>query len=91
MQLALILWIIWGILLLLTIIVKIYAARTSRDEDDQLVLQDSFDNVKAEQAAIASRLHKVQPLQNALWWLLGAMTLVVIGYYGFDVFRQLYQ
>lgn len=81
-------WILWGILLVLTIAVKMYIARLSRDEDDQIVLQDAFEHIKAEQAAITARVNRVQPVQRVLLILLGAMTLYIVGYYIFDMVRQ---
>lgn len=81
-------WVVWGLLLLLFLALKVYANRLSRDEDDQLVLDDSFEHVRAEQAAIVARLNKVQPLMRTVVILLCVMTVVVIGYYVFDAIRQ---
>lgn len=84
-------WIVWGVLLLSFLSVKIYAARLSRDEDDQLVLDDSFEHIKSEQAVLVARLGRVQPLASALLWALIAMTVIIAGYYVHDMFRQLSQ
>ncbi len=81
-------WVVWGISVILFVVVKLYASRLSRDEDDQLVLDDSFEHVRAEQAAIVARLNKVQPIMRAVLVLLCVMTAVVIGYYVFDAIRQ---
>ncbi len=83
-----VMWVVWGLLVLLFIVSKLYASRLSRDEDDQIILDDSFEHVKEEQATISARLNKVQPVQNALLWILGAATLFVIGYYILDMIRQ---
>lgn len=88
MQLSVVLWSVWGLLVVLFVIMKIYVSRLSRDEDDQLVLDDSFEHVKQEQAAIVAQLNKVQPIQTTLLWLLGAMTVFVIVYYIIDMIRQ---
>jgi hypothetical protein len=80
--------VVWGFLLLLFLALKVYAMRLSRDEDDQLVLDDSFEHVRAEQAAIVARLNKVQPLMRIVLLLLCLMTLAVIGYYVVDAIRQ---
>ena len=88
MQFSLVMWSVWGVLVLLFIIIKLYVMGLSRDEDDQLVLDESFNHVKAEQAAIVARLNKVQPIQRGVMWLLGAMTLFVIVYYVLDMIRQ---
>lgn len=81
-------WVVWGLLVLLFLALKVYTGRLSRDEDDQLVLDDSFEHVRAEQAAIVARLNKVQPLQRTVLVLLCVMTVFVIGYYVVDAIRQ---
>jgi hypothetical protein len=81
-------WAVWGVLVLFFIGVKLYISRLSRDEDDQLVLQESFEHLKVEQAAIIARVNKVQPVQRLVMWTLAAMTLFVVGYYVLDMVRQ---
>lgn len=81
-------WVVWSLLVVLFVALKLYAGRLSRDEDDQLVLDDSFEHVRTEQAAIVARLNKVQPLLRAVLVLLCIMTAFVIGYYVFDAIRQ---
>ncbi|MGD0735866.1 MAG: hypothetical protein ABR976_12000 [Terracidiphilus sp.] len=81
-------WVAWGALVLITIALKMYTDRLSRDEDDQLVLADSFEHVKNEQAAIMASVHKMQPVRNVALGLTAAMTLFVIGYYVVDVVNQ---
>jgi len=83
-----VMWIAWGGLVLLMLILKIYIGRLSRDENDQLVLDDAFNNLKTEQAANIARISKVQPIGTATIWLAGAATLFVIGYYILDVIKQ---
>jgi nucleoside recognition membrane protein YjiH len=78
-------WSVWGVLVLLVICLKIYGGRLTRDEDDQIILDDSFDNVKIEQAAIAAKVAKLEPVQRTFFWLTAAATLVVIVYYVRDV------
>jgi hypothetical protein len=79
---------VWGALVLILVAIKMYVSRLSRDEDDQLILDESFDHVKTEQAAIMARVHKIEPIQRVALWLVGVMTLFVIGYYVIDVFNQ---
>ena len=88
MPFVLSLWGAWGAVLIVFIAFKIYVARMSRNEDDQIVLHDSSDHVRAEQEAIMARLQKAKPLGNALLGLLGAMTVCVVGYYVLDIVRQ---
>jgi hypothetical protein len=88
MQAAMILWLVWGVVLVAYIAVRLYVMGLSRDEDDQLVLQDSLAHVGAEQASIVSRLNKVEPIRRSLMWCVIGMTLIVIGYYVIDMVRQ---
>lgn len=60
----------------------------SRDEDDQLVLDESFEHVRVEQAAILTKLNKVQPVQRMALWVLGAASLFVALYYVHDMLNQ---
>lgn len=83
-----IMWSVWGVLVLLVLALKIYSGRVSRDEDDQIILDDSFDRVKAEQAAIVARVHRIEPVTRIALWVAAAMTAVVIVYYAIDMVRQ---
>jgi nucleoside recognition membrane protein YjiH len=83
-----IMWSVWGVLVLLVLILKIYGSRLTRDEDDQIILDDSFDRIKAEQAAIVAKAHKIEPITRVALWVALAMTLVVIVYYAIDIYRQ---
>ena len=83
-----VMWSVWGAVVLLLVALKLYSGRLSRDEDDQIILDDSFNHVKSEQAAIIEKVHKIEPIQKATMWVAVAMTLVVIGYYAFDVYSQ---
>jgi hypothetical protein len=83
-----VMWSVWGVLVLALLGLKIYSDSLARDEDDQIVLDEAFDNLKAEQAAIVARVHKVEPARKVVLGLVVAMTLVVIGYYVMDIVRQ---
>jgi hypothetical protein len=81
-------WAVWGVLILIMLALKIYNGRLTRDEDDQLVLDSAFDHVKAQQAAIMEKVHKIEPLRRASLWLAIAATVFVVGYYAMDVLNQ---
>jgi hypothetical protein len=81
-------WAVWGVLVLIMLGLKIYSGRLTRDEDDQLVLDSAFDHVKAEQAAIIEKVHKIQPLRTVSLWLAVAATVFVVGYYLLDILSQ---
>jgi hypothetical protein len=83
-----VMWAVWGVFVLLMLVLKIYTNRLSKYEDDQLILDEAFSHVKAEQAAIMAKVHQIQPVRRAVLALTGAMTLVVVGYYVMDVINQ---
>ena len=89
MHFAPLMWVVWSALFLLFVAVKLIADRMARDEDDELILHESLDHVRQEQAAIVARLNRVEPLKRTLMWLVIAMTVVVLGYYALDIYRQL--
>jgi hypothetical protein len=66
----------------------LYRSRLTRDEDDQIFLDDSFSHERTAQAAIAEKVHKIEPLIRASIWLAGAATVLVIAYYIWDIFVQ---
>jgi hypothetical protein len=84
-----VMWTIWGVLVVILAALYVYRSRLTRDEDDQIILDDSFDNVKNEQAAIVEKVNKVEPLVRVFLWLVGAMTVFVIVYYIRDILVQL--
>jgi hypothetical protein len=66
----------------------LYRSRLTRDEDDQIFLDDSFSHERTAQAAIAEKVHKIEPVIRASIWLAGAATILVIAYYIWDIFVQ---
>jgi len=83
-----VMWSVWGVLVVLLAAVNLYSSRLARDEEDQLFLGESFDHEKSAQAAIVAKVNKVEPIRRLALWLLIAMTVFVVGYYIFDIFRQ---
>jgi len=82
-----IMWAVWGVIILIMLALKLYTGRLTRN-DDHLVLDSAFDNLRAEQAAIIEKVHKIEPLWKASLWLAAAATIFVVGYYAMDVFNQ---
>ena len=83
-----VMWSIWGVLVLFLAAVNLYASRLARDEEDQIFLSEGFNEARSTQAAIAEKVHKFEPIKRLALWMLGAMTIFVIGYYIFDIIRQ---
>jgi hypothetical protein len=81
-------WIVWVVLLLLSVILKLYVSLLGRSEDNELILLESSEHLRLEQADIRSKLHKVEPIQRAFLWVWGAASLFVLVYYVHDMVNQ---
>jgi hypothetical protein len=83
-----IMWMVWGVCVLFLVALKLYTWRLNRDEDDQLVLDDAFNRVKAEQDEIIAKVKKVEPLVRLAFWLFVAASLFVAGYWLWDAYTH---
>ena len=83
-----VMWIVWCALVVITGATYLYRSRLTRDEEDQIFLDESFDHEKSEQEAILAKAAKVEPFLKACLWLVAASTLVVIGYYIWDFWQH---
>jgi hypothetical protein len=81
-------WATWGVIVLITAVLYLYRSSLTRDEEDQIFLDDSFAHEQAAQAAIMAKVNKIQPLLRGAMWLVGIATLFVVGYYVMDVVKQ---
>jgi hypothetical protein len=66
----------------------LYRSRLTRDEEDQIFLDDSFSHERTAQAAIVARVEKIQPMVKLSMWLAVAATAVVVVYYIYDIITQ---
>jgi hypothetical protein len=83
-----VIWSVWGGLVLLVFALKLYSARLARDEDNQIILQESYDRLKTEQAAITARVGRVEPVVRVSMLLALTATIFVIAFYAFDIVNQ---
>ena len=81
-------WSVWSLCVLFVAVMYLYRSRLTRDEDDQIFLDDSFSHERSAQAAIAEKVHKIEPVIRASIWLAGAATVLVVAYYIWDIFVQ---
>jgi len=88
MTLAPILWVVWSVMVVFTAALYIYRSNLTKDEEDQIFLDDSFEHEKSAQAAIVAKVNRVQPLLRVALWLVGAATLLVVAYYVVDIINQ---
>jgi len=83
-----VMWAVWGAMVAIMIALYAYRSRLTRDEEDQIFLDDAFNHIKAEQTAMMTKVNKVQPVLRIAMGLAGAMTLIVLAYYAMDVVNQ---
>ena len=83
-----VMWIVWGVLVVLLAALYVYRTSLTRDEEDQVFLDDSFDHERSAQEAIVAKVNKLAPFVRIALWLVAASTLFVIGYYIWDIFTQ---
>jgi hypothetical protein len=81
-------WSVWSLCVLFVAVMYLYRSRLTRDEDDQIFLDDSFSHERTAQAAITEKVHRIEPVIRASIWLAGAATVLVIAYYIWDIFVQ---
>ncbi len=79
---------IWIACLLFTAIMFLYRSRLTRDEEDQIFLDESFAHERSAQAAIADKVNKIQPIVRTAIWLTAGTTILLVVYYIFDIFNQ---
>ncbi len=84
-----VMWAVWAALVVVTAALYVYRSSLTRDEEDQIFLDDSFSHEKMAQAAIVARVNKVEPALKVAYWLVAAMTVVVIVYYVWDILDHL--
>jgi len=83
-----VMWATWGVIVLITAALYLYRSSLTKDEEDQIFLDDSFAHEQAAQAAIMAKVNKIQPVLRIAMWTVGVATLFVIGYYIVDIFNQ---
>jgi hypothetical protein len=88
MSFVLVMWSVYGLLVAITAVLYVYRGRLQRDEEDQIFLDDSFEQEKAEQEVIVARVNKIEPSLRVMKWLVAVATVLVIVYYIWDIITQ---
>lgn len=83
-----VMWVVWGALIVITAGLYIYRSNLTKDEEDQIFLDDSFQHERVAQEAIVAKVNKIQPVVRLALILDVIATLFVIGYYVMDITRQ---
>jgi len=85
MSFVLVMWMVWSFLVLILAALFIYRSSLTKNEEDQIFLDDSFEQEKAEQAIIAAKVAKVEPMVRMARWIVIVATGVVIVYYAWSI------
>jgi hypothetical protein len=84
-----IMWSVWSTLVVVMAGLHIYRSSLTRDEEDQIFLDDSFEHERSAQAVIVARVSKVEPVLRVAQWLVVGMTVIVLAYYVRDILVHL--
>ena len=84
-----VMWAIWCVVMVLFIALYLYRSSLTRDEADQVFLDDSFEHEKHAQEEIVIKINKVQPFIRLASWMVAASSLFVVGYYVVDIYKKL--
>jgi hypothetical protein len=85
-----VMWTVWSAFVVVMAALYIYRSNLTKNEADQIFLDDSFSHEQAEQAAITTKVAKVEPVVRVARWLVAAMSAFVLAYYVRDVLLQLH-
>jgi uncharacterized ion transporter superfamily protein YfcC len=88
MSFVLLMWSVWAVLVVITAVLYIYRGRLQRDEEDQIFLDDSFEQEKAAQEVIVAKVGKIDSPLRIMKWLVAIASVVVIVYYIWDIITQ---
>lgn len=84
-----VMWVAWGVLVAITAGLYIYRSSLTKDEEDQIFLDDSFDNERTAQAAIVAKVNRIEPVIRIFLWTCVVASIFVVGYYIRDFINKL--
>jgi len=71
--------VVWAVITAALVIVLIYRSTLSMHEDDQLFLDESTANLRAEQEQLLKKMGKITPIVRILGAASGVLILVIAG------------
>ncbi len=83
-----VMWVVWGVLAVVAAALYLYRSSLTRDEEDQIYLDDAFQHEKSAQEAIVAKVSKIEPALRISIWLVAGWTLFVVCYYVWDIVTQ---
>lgn len=84
-----VLWILWGVVAAVLLILLGYRGTLTRYEEDQIFLDETSSIEAQQQTEIQQKLMKMRPFLMVTMWTIGALTLVILGMYIRDAVMNL--
>ncbi len=84
-----ILWIVWGVVAAILLILLGYRGTLTRYEEDQIFLDQTASIEAREQGDIQKKLGKIRPYLMVTFWVIGTLTVVILGLYIEDAIHHL--
>lgn len=84
-----VLWIVWGVIAAFLLVLLGYRGTLTRYEEDQIFLDEATSLEAREQSDIQRKLEKVRPYLMITFWVIGALSVVILGIYIRDAVSRL--
>ena len=82
---------ILGVLVLISAALFVYRSSLTRDEDDQIYLDEAFQHEKDAQEAIVSKVSKIEPALRISLWAAGVVAGIIVVYYLWDLLSEFFK
>ena len=79
----------WGAFTLVLVILLIYRATLSMQEDDQLFLDDAESHMQKDQEELLGKMNKLQPFVRGFGAASGVLALLLVGLVVYDALTRL--
>ncbi len=81
MDVMLVLWVAWGVVATVLLILLGYRGTLTRYEEDQIFLDETGSIEAQEQSEIQRKLEKIRPFLVSVIWAIGVLSVVILGMY----------
>jgi hypothetical protein len=82
---------LWGIAAVVATALFVYRTSLTRDEDDQIYLDEAFQQEKAAQEAIVAKVNKIEPTLRISIWAVGVVTVIIAVYYIWGLLSEFFR
>lgn len=82
-------WIVWACIITCLLILLMYRSNLTRNEEDQIFLDDAGSHLQHEQEEILVKVNKIQPFIRVVTGATCILTVGIIGIYVWDAVQHL--